>query len=177
VQHIAERAGAERSNLQTLEPSTFNWVSRAELRTYTHHQLLRDTDVMSMAHSLEVRVPLLDHAFVEAAARVPDGRRFAPLRKKALLKRMVEKDLDPQIFDRDKAGFELPLAVWCRRLLAPELDATFRDINLAHAIGLDAETVGRVWRAFKKGGAGLYWSRVWGLYVLMSWCRRHGAYA
>jgi hypothetical protein len=52
VQHISARAGDLKN---THSDSLMAWTSRAELRTYTHHQLLRDTDVMSMAHSLEVR--------------------------------------------------------------------------------------------------------------------------
>jgi asparagine synthase (glutamine-hydrolysing) len=152
-------------------------VSSLEAASFLGERLLRDTDSASMAVSLEVRVPLLDHVVVEAVCRIPDARRYAPLRKKDALKHMVQDQLDPSVFDRSKAGFELPLAVWCRQRLSERLDATFQDINLAHAIGLDAETVGRLWRAFKKHGTGIYWSRVWSLFVLMTWCKRHGVYA
>ena len=129
-----------------------------------------------MAVSLEVRVPLLDHVFVEALAAVPDQIRFQPIRKKQMLREMVRDQLDPSLFDRPKAGFELPLGLWCREQLAPNLESSFSDLNLAHAIGLNAETVCRIWHSFRKGGSGLYWSRVWSLYVLMDWCRRHGVY-
>ena len=61
-------------------------------------------------------------------------------------------------------------------LLADQLRDTFQDINLAHAIGLNAESIGRLWRSYRKGGSGIYWSRIWGLFVLMDWCRRHGVY-
>jgi asparagine synthase (glutamine-hydrolysing) len=152
-------------------------ISSLEAASFLGERLLRDTDAASMAVSLEVRVPLLDHVVVETVSGVADAQRYGQLRKKLALRHMVEDQLDPGFFDRSKAGFELPLAVWCRRLLADRLDATFRDINLAHAIGLDAEAVGRLWRAFKKHGAGIYWSRVWSLFVLMTWCRRHGVYA
>jgi asparagine synthase (glutamine-hydrolysing) len=152
-------------------------VSNLELVSFLGERLLRDTDSASMAVSLEVRVPLLDHVFVEAAARIPDQERYMPLQKKAVLKRMVEDQLDASFFDRSKAGFELPLAVWCRQRLSDRLDATFSDINLAHSIGLNAESVNRLWRAFKKQGTGIYWSRVWSVFMLMTWCRRHGVYA
>lgn len=151
-------------------------ISRLETISFLGERLLRDTDAASMAVSLEVRVPLLDHVFVEALAAVPEGLRFAPLGKKALLREMVADQLDPAIFERDKAGFELPLAVWCKRLLSERLRDTFQDINLAHAVGLNAETTGRLWRAFEQDGAGIYWSRVWSIYVLLNWCRRHGVY-
>lgn len=152
-------------------------VSTLELANFIGERLLRDTDCASMAVSLEVRVPLLDHVLIETLGQVEPGRRFRPLRRKELLKQMVRDQLPASVFERPKAGFELPLGKWCRARLAGRLEATFQDINLAHAIGLNAETVGRVWRAFKGGDDSIYWSRIWALYVLMGWCRRHGVYA
>lgn len=148
-------------------------VSLLELSSFLGERLLRDTDAASMDVSLEVRVPLLDHLVVESLARVPIARRFEPLRRKQLLREMMAKELDPSLFDRPKAGFELPLAVWCKRGLGPKLEGTFRDLVLAHRVGLNGEAIGRVWRAYEKGGAGLYWSRVWALFVLMRWCEEH----
>lgn len=157
--------------------SDLSAISTLELASFIGERLLRDTDSASMAVSLEVRVPLLDHVLIESVARVPDARRFEPLRRKDLLKHMVREQLPASVFERKKSGFELPLGDWCRARLADRLEATFQDINLAHAIGLNAETVGRIWRAFKGGDETVYWSRVWGLHILMNWCRRHGVYA
>jgi len=151
-------------------------ISNLEVSSFLGERLLRDTDAASMAVSLEVRVPLLDHVFVEALAGVPEAQRFGSLGKKMLLRRMVSDRLDPALFDREKAGFELPLAVWCKRLLSRRLKSVFEDINLAHAVGLNAETIGRLWKAFENGDEGVYWSRVWSIYILMTWCRRHGVY-
>lgn len=151
-------------------------ISNLEAASFLGERLLRDTDAASMAVSLEVRVPLLDHEFIEALTRVPEAPRFEPLGGKHMLRQMAAEQLDPAMFDRAKAGFELPLEIWCKRLLSDRLRETFQDINLAHAVGLNAETVGRLWRAFERGGAGIYWSRVWSIYVLMTWCRRHGVY-
>lgn len=152
-------------------------ISTLELEAFIGERLLRDTDCASMAVSLEVRVPLLDHVLIETLGHVAEDRRYRPLRRKELLKHMVRDQLPAEVFDRPKSGFELPLGNWCRAKLAGRLEATFQDINLAHAIGLNAETVGRLWRAFKGGDTSVYWSRIWGLYVLMNWCRRHGVYA
>ncbi len=157
--------------------SDLSAISTLELANFIGERLLRDTDCASMAVSLEVRVPLLDHVLLESLTRVPDARRFEPLRRKDLLKYMVREQLPASVFERKKSGFELPLGNWCRARLADRLEETFQDINLAHAIGLNAETVGRIWRAFKGGDKTVYWSRVWGLYILMNWCRRHGVYA
>ncbi len=151
-------------------------IGTLELASFVGERLLRDTDAASMAVSLEVRVPLLDHVVVEAAARVPARRRFHPLRKKALLKELVGRELDPGVFDRPKAGFELPLERWCRQRLGPRLRETFHDVAHTHRVGLDGAAVARLHRAFEKGGPGVYWSRVWSLYVLLSFCRTHRVY-
>ncbi len=151
-------------------------ISQLELASFLGERLLRDTDAASMASSLEVRVPLLDHRVIEALARVPEARRFRPPRQKALLKALVRAELDSRLFDRPKAGFVLPLEAWCRQRLGPMLDDTLHDVVHARRVGLNGEAVARRWRAFRKGGPGIYWSRVWSLFVLLSWCRAHRVY-
>jgi asparagine synthase (glutamine-hydrolysing) len=156
VAHVAERA---------VHPNgpAFNWVSRAELGTYTHHQLLRDTDAMSMAHSLEVRVPLLDHLLVEAVLRLPAEVKTAGPGPKPLLARAVGDLLPPEVRDRrDKQGFTFPFAVWLRGALREHARAALDarpDFSL-----LRRDAVERVWRDFEAGR--VHWSRVWALAVL-----------
>jgi asparagine synthase (glutamine-hydrolysing) len=148
-------------------------ISMLELSCFLGERLLRDTDTASMAVALEVRVPLIDHVVVERLAEVPEAARFAPLGRKQLLRDVALRGLDPKLFDRPKAGFELPLDVWCRQQLGADIDATLRDPELCGRAGLRAEAVARLWRAFQDRAPGLYWSRVWGLYVLLWWCRQH----
>jgi len=148
-------------------------VSELEMANFLTGRLLPDTDAASMAVSLEVRVPLLDHQFVESLKLLNDAQRFSPLGSKTFLRSAVAAELPSDLFDRPKAGFELPLQEWCKNQLAPEMAETFQDINLAHSIGLNAETIGRLWRAFSDDAPGLYWSRIWSIYVLMNWCRQH----
>jgi len=109
------------------------WVSRAELRTYTHHQLLRDTDVMSMIHSLEVRVPLLDRKLVELVLRLPASIKTNHLPyPKPLLVAAVEGYLPKAVAERKtKMGFTFPFAPWLKgnlqtqsRLLLDEVQQT-----------------------------------------------------
>lgn len=148
-------------------------VSRLELALFLGERLLRDTDVASMAPSLEVRVPLLDHRVVEAAQAVPEAARFRPLGKKTLLKSLAMPNLDPAIFDRPKAGFVLPIEVWAKDQLAGQIADLFADKQLARNVGLDSNALQRLWRAFRAGAPGLYWSRIWAPFVLLDWCRRH----
>lgn len=148
-------------------------VSSLELGSFLGERLLRDTDAASMAVSMEVRVPLLDHRFVESLAAVPDGIRYHPVRSKQMLRNMIADQIDPAVFERPKAGFELPLDVWCRRRLAPMLRQSFECADQAERLGLRSATLRRVWHAFEQGSGGMYWSRVWSLFVLLHWCRRH----
>jgi asparagine synthase (glutamine-hydrolysing) len=148
-------------------------VATLELALFLGERLLRDTDWAGMAPSIEVRVPLLDHVVVEAAAAVPFGRRFEPLGRKQLLRDLGLVGLDPAIFERPKSGFVLPIERWCKERLHGAVDAVLTDRAACTAVGLRPEAVGDLWRAFTAGAPGLYWSRIWSLYVLMRWCAEH----
>jgi asparagine synthase (glutamine-hydrolysing) len=148
-------------------------ISMFELSLFLGERLLRDSDAASMAVSLELRVPLLDHRVVEAACGVPDDARFRPLGKKTLLKELAMPSIDPTLFDRPKAGFVLPLDVWAKDRLANDIDATFGDRALTSSVGLSGTALTRLFRAFRAGAPGLYWSRIWAPYVLLRWCRTH----
>jgi asparagine synthase (glutamine-hydrolysing) len=123
------------------------------------------------------RLPLVDSAVLEAVTRVPDAARFEPLGRKQLLRRIGLDRLDPAMFERPKRGFELPFGRWIRKSLRNAMDDTMRDPSRAAAVGLDGRTVTALWSAFQNGDPGLYWTRVWVLYVLMRWCHRHGVLA
>jgi asparagine synthase (glutamine-hydrolysing) len=148
-------------------------VSRLELALFLGERLLRDTDVASMAASLEVRVPLLDHRVVEAAQAVPAPLRFLPLGQKSLLKSLAMPALDLTMFDRPKAGFVLPIELWAKDQLAGRIEALFGERELVRRVGLDEQALGRLWRTFRSGAPGIYWSRVWAPFVLLDWASRH----
>jgi asparagine synthase (glutamine-hydrolysing) len=135
-----------------------------ELRGYMHNQLLRDTDVMSMAHSLEVRVPFLDHPLVEFAARLPGGLRVNGHLPKWLLLRALEDRLPPEA-GRTKRGFAFPMAAWLRGPLRSRVD----DALDAGASLFQPEVV-RALRARVESGRA-HWSRLWALVVLSLWLR------
>ncbi len=148
-------------------------VSTLEIANFLGERLLRDTDWSGMAVSLEVRVPLIDHGVIEAVAAVESGRRYEPLGKKHLLRDLALSKIDPAIFDRPKSGFVLPIEAWCRQSLMHEVAEVLADRNLCAAAGLDHATVGKLWRSFSAGAPGMYWSRIWVVFVLLRWCREH----
>ncbi len=162
---------------ETAGRSPVSTIAVLEQRLFLGERLLRDTDAASMAVSLETRLPLVDSAVLEAVARVPDTARFEPLGRKQLLRRVGLDRLDPQLFERPKRGFELPFDRWIRKSLGSVMDETMRDPSLAAAVGLDGRAVTALWSAFQRREPGLYWTRVWALYVLIRWCHRHGVLA
>jgi asparagine synthase (glutamine-hydrolysing) len=166
---MAQRLRAETSGRTPLEA-----ISVMEQRLFLGERLLRDNDVASMAVSLEQRVPLVDRVLFETVDRLPDDLRYRPLGRKAILRRVGLRGLDPALFERPKSGFVLPFDRWIRRGLRKVMDETLRDPGAIKPVGLNPAAVGRLWRAFLDGAPGMYWSRVWAIYVLIRWCQRHG---
>jgi asparagine synthase (glutamine-hydrolysing) len=166
--HVAEawRQGAAGSEV-------LHAISRLELSEFIGERLLRDTDAASMAVALEVRVPLLDHVLIETAAGIDPVRRFQPLGKKRLLRDAALTKLPADIFDRPKAGFVLPIDTWARQRMQPQMQELFEDQQQATRAGLRGEVVRTLWRSFAAGRPGLYWTRIWAIYVLLSWCQTH----
>lgn len=149
-------------------------VSVLEQRCFLGERLLRDSDAAGMAPSLELRLPLVDSSLAEHVSRMPIGPRYEPIGRKEALRRSGLVGLDPALFDRPKRGFVLPLEHWIRSRLGGEIDGMMRDHAAASAVGLDGPTVERLWDAYRAGAPGLYWSRVWSIYVLLRWCHTHG---
>jgi asparagine synthase (glutamine-hydrolysing) len=141
-------------------------VSIAELSTYLPNVLLRDTDQMSMAHALEVRVPFLDHELVEfalAVADVPSGSR-AP---KPLLVGAMGDLLPSAIVHRRKMGFTLPWEYWLRNELRGFCGAHINSLSTRE--GFQGRTVQDLWNAFLKHAPSTTWSQIWGLVALEHW--------
>jgi asparagine synthase (glutamine-hydrolysing) len=141
-----------------------------EMRTYMASTLLRDTDSVSMAQSLEVRVPLLDTPLVEFVGALPDAARHRDGVQKALLVEALGDLLPPEILAQRKRTFTLPWEEWLRGPLQGRLDASFADPSPLLAPYLRAGGIRTVWTDFLAGKT--TWSRPWSLYVLNEWCRR-----
>ncbi|MGB7220064.1 MAG: asparagine synthase (glutamine-hydrolyzing), partial [Vicinamibacterales bacterium] len=136
-------------------------VAGLETRMYLCSQLLRDLDAMSMAHSLEVRVPLVDHVLVDAVW--PDlGAYPALMRNKRLLHETLARPLPRAAVERPKQGFILPFARWMGGELEPFVRDGMRQLVADRWLAQDAPE--RVWQAWRDGRA--HWTRPWSLAVL-----------
>jgi asparagine synthase (glutamine-hydrolysing) len=151
-------------------------IGLLERTLFLGERLLRDTDAVSMSASIEIRLPLVDHVLVENVERLPNTKRFDPVGKKAALRRIGLRGLNSELFDRPKAGFVLPIDRWLRNSLGNMIDGTMRDPEAIKPTGLDPQAVERLWQAFLHGAPGLYWSRIWAIYVFIRWCHRHRIY-
>jgi asparagine synthase (glutamine-hydrolysing) len=163
----------ERLVAETRARTPLSAISVMEQRLFLGERLLRDNDVASMASSLEQRVPLVDQVLFESVDRLPDLARYQPLGRKAMLRRIGLRGLDPALFERPKSGFVLPFDRWIRRGLKAAMDRTLRDPQAVAPAGLNPVAIERLWRAFLDGAPGMYWSRVWTVYVFVRWCHRN----
>ena len=133
--------------------------------------LLRDTDQMSMAHALEVRVPFLDHELVEFVLGVNDRHKF-PATPKQLLVDSLGDLLPREVVDRPKMGFTLPWEQWMRNELRSWCEA--RLARLGERAAFDAHGIQQLWVRFLAGDKRVTWGRVWYLVVLSDWMERNG---
>ena len=171
----------------TLEPTWLGWLERSadearkletmagiswlEMRSYMASTLLRDTDSVSMAQSLEVRVPLLDTPLVEFVSSLPDAARRQAGVQKALLVRALGDLLPERILAQRKRTFTLPWEEWLRGPLRARLEACLEEPAAALQPFLRPGGMKGVWNSFLAGKT--TWSRPWSLYVLNQWCHRH----
>jgi asparagine synthase (glutamine-hydrolysing) len=152
----------------TLDP--VNRVSYLESNWYMRNTLLRDSDFMSMAHGLELRVPFLDRALVEACFRIPGDKKLQGDLPKSLLLANLGVELPRDIVNRPKRGFTLPFERWLRGEMRPVVeDALLKSDWDQTSIG--ASAVREVWNRFLNGETS--WSRPWSLFVLKRWCEQN----
>jgi asparagine synthase (glutamine-hydrolysing) len=166
---LAQRV-AEARLLEIVEEAAaldeLNQVSYFEARTYMANTLLRDGDQMSMAHSLELRVPLVDQKLAASVFALTGKNKGLGKEPKMLLRKAFERQLPKEVFDRKKMGFTLPFDLWLRTSLKQEVQST-----LVSGMLWEPEPASAVWEEFEDGV--LDWSRPWSLYVLSRWVAQY----
>jgi asparagine synthase (glutamine-hydrolysing) len=146
-----------------------NRVSYLESRCYMLNTLLRDSDVMSMAHGLELRVPLIDSQLVKQVMALPGVWKLDSRIPKPMLVAALDGALPDEIIHRPKRGFTLPFEHWLRGELRTEVESALRRIPHGPlSARLDQSITMSIWSDFLARRTS--WSRVWSLYVLQRWC-------
>ena len=150
---------------------SFAAVSCLEMRSYMVNTLLRDTDAVSMAHSLEVRVPFLDHRLVEFVAALPPRAKWRSGQQKALLAEALSDLLPEEVVHQSKRTFTLPWEHWLHGPLGLRVAVSLADLEDPLKPFLAPKPVRASWQNFLVGQTG--WARPWALYVLNEWVRLH----
>ena len=142
-----------------------------DLKMYLCDDILVKVDRASMAHALEVRVPLLEHTLVQLAATMPARYKLEGPEAKRVLKRAARSALPPTIFDREKKGFTIPLPQWFRGGLEDRTASVLFD-RPGGASGL-LNTVGlkRIWREHQAGLRN-HATSLWSILMFELWARR-----
>jgi asparagine synthase (glutamine-hydrolysing) len=162
VNRVREIIGASEAEIQSVMSKT----SVAEISTYMQNVLLRDTDQMSMAHALEVRVPFIDYTLVEYVLGVPDKYKSTESPKKLLVDSLGDL-LPGEIVNRPKMGFTFPWKHWMKNELKTFCEQ--RMLALSKRKIFHGREVMKLWNDFLSDDPGITWSRIWFLVVLENW--------
>jgi asparagine synthase (glutamine-hydrolysing) len=168
--YLTDDAHAE-LELDTDDP--FVIVSRVETYLYMGNTLLRDADVNSMAHSLELRVPFVARPVLELAGRIPPWLQFNGKEPGKRLIRKALRDIIPaHVLRRPKTGFSLPVNDWLHDQLRDSCEAA---VAITAGLSfLDGDAVRELWNKFVAGHDHTYWMKPLLLVALGNYVRRHG---
>jgi len=150
----------------------FSLVSAWEMRTYMADVLLRDSDVMSMRHSLELRVPFIDRPLIEWVWRQQSRFKDDPRQPKSALAEAAADVLPAGLSKRKKRGFTLPFPIWMRGELRPFVEDTLSAASVGSSGYFAVGPIQAMWNAFKSGNDNREWSRIWSLAVLVAFVNR-----
>ena len=146
-------------------------VQYVDIKTFLVDDILTKVDRASMAHSLEVRVPLLDHEVMEFAASLPPALKLRGNAGKYVLKEAVRGLLPDETLNRTKMGFSEPLARWLRGELRPLFEERMFSKDAFVGDLFDVAPI-RTWWDRHQSGVSDFAPELWALLVLESWGRR-----
>ena len=146
-------------------------IQYVDVKTYLPDDILVKVDRASMAHSLEVRAPMLDHVFMELAASIPSSLKLQGTSGKRILKKAFEGTLSHDVLYRNKMGFGVPLARWFRK----DLKQMASDIIFSKQKSdwLDPKTVQKIWEQHQSGLRDRS-TELWAIFMLQLWRRQFG---
>jgi len=150
------------------DQARFSWFDQ---KYYLPDDILVKSDRMSMAHSLEVRPPFLDHRIVEFAASLPVSYKIQGSRQKVILKELMRDKLPATIVNRDKIGFDIPAHEWLRGPLRSLLcDAVNEGLRKYPDLFVPSELHCHIESHFsRRANLGYH---LWGLMTLFLWMRK-----
>lgn len=158
-------------NLNTSSIKSYPILSQysiAELTNYTLDVLLKDTDQMSMASSLEIREPFFDYKLIEFILQVPDNFKFSAKTPKNLLVKSFN-NLPNEVIYRTKKGFSFPWDSWIRTSLKDFCGDNLSDLNKRDIF--IKKGISEIWKDFLNKRSGISWLHIWSLVCIESYLR------
>ena len=150
-------------------PALNDWLA-LDQKYYLPDNILTKCDRMSMAHSVEVRPPLLDHRLVEFTASLPPKMKLRGARTKVLLRDLMKAGLPPSILRKPKEGFDIPVHEWLRGALKPFLLEVLSKRNVQECGIFRPVAVEHLLREHLEGRQNLGYS-LWGLMTVTQWMK------
>ena len=162
------------SPLHNINFTQFSDYLKADFQLVLTNDMLKKVDLMSMANSLEVRTPFLDHNLVEYVFSLPTNFKIDDLNKKKILKDTFKAELPQNLFNRKKHGFEVPLEKWFQNELKSYVKENIFNNNSLVKLGyLNHKELSVMEHKLFKGNSGETVLNTWALIVLENWCRKN----
>jgi asparagine synthase (glutamine-hydrolysing) len=172
----AIETGAERALERRLDRfsglSLHGRMMHVDFETYLPEDVLTKVDRMSMAHSIESRVPLLDNELIDFAATLPSSFKIHGGRRKHILKEALAPILPPSILERRKQGFAIPLGIWFRGGLTDLFADVLHSARTEQRGYFEPSFVRRLIREHRSGARD-HTLRLWQLLVFELWHRQY----
>ena len=149
-----------------------NRLPYVDLKSFLPYNVLAYGDRMSMAHALEMRVPLIDHKVVEFMARLPFRLKVRLTTDKFLLRKLMARELPATVLKRPKLGFNPPMGVWINEDLAPLIGDYLSPERLKQRDLFDVEAVQTMLNEHASQKRDWTW-RIWALLILECWMRNY----
>ena len=146
-------------------------VQYVDIKTYLPEDILVKVDRMSMAHSLEVRAPILDHKLMEYVGSLPSTLKLKGKESKYIFKKMLEDRLPPNILYRKKQGFSIPLASWLRNEMRGFVEETLFSPQNGLSSFFNLQYIKDLWRRHLNGRQD-YAYPLWGVMMFSLWKRK-----
>ncbi len=154
--------------------STLQDVLRMDMHMVLPNDMLVKVDMMSMANSLEVRVPFLDYTVVDFAFSLPDHWKMDAVFSKKILRETFRKELPQELFNRGKHGFEVPLIKWFRTGLRSLIEDDLLSEKLIDRQGLFCyQEIAALKKRLFSSHPGEIEARIWGLIVFQYWWKKY----
>jgi asparagine synthase (glutamine-hydrolysing) len=154
--------------------TSMNTMLLADTKMVLPNDMLTKVDLMSMANSLEVRVPLLDFTVVDFAFSLPFNFKLKNGVGKSVLKDAFRNELPQELFTRPKSGFEVPLLKWFRTALKDKIEYDYLNDDFVAAQGIfDLQEVKKLKAQLNSSNPGDVHARIWGLIVFQHWYKKY----